>query len=490
MVKKLVKETILKNNLIEKGDCVIVGLSGGPDSVCLFSILLELRDELDISISAVHVNHMFRHGDAESDQTYVKAMCENAEIPCEIIIRDCAKIAKEQGLTFEEAGRNIRYEAFYESAKKLIANGIKPRKIKIAVAQNKNDQAETLLMRIMRGTGVSGLSGIEYMRSGEHGTSIIRPLLDVDRISIEDYCAEKNLNPCIDHTNDEALYTRNKIRLELIPYMEKNFNENIINALIRLTQSAKEDDECLWEQAQKAYCMAKRDLTESGVIVNSDESIVLDRAMLTELNPAIRKRVVLAAFYETGLMQDITASHLEAIDDIIFSDNASAKTNLPSGYVMSVSYENAIFFCENLESTHHAKIEFKKNVKVIAIEDYKEESYNNSAKHEGRYVVAFDYEKLEGTLENPCDAIEIRSREQGDYFTPQGMKSGRKKIQDYFVDRKIPKENRELYKLATLGKEVIWVFDPVYNKHNEISEKYKVAIGTKRVLVLEIEKET
>jgi len=505
MIKKFVKDTILKYDLLEKGDHVIVGLSGGPDSMCLFYVLLDLKDEFELNISAVHVNHMLRPGDAEKDQEYVESICKKMGIICKVSVRDCAKIAKEQGITDEEAGRNIRYEAFYDAAKELITGGIPAGKIKIAVAQNKNDQAETLLMRIMRGTGVNGLSGIEYKRAGGQGASIIRPLLDAGRTDIENYCIEKNINPRIDHTNEQPVYTRNKIRLELIPYIAENFNENIIDSLARLAQSAKEDTGYLWEQAGIAYQSLKKAPDCLELFIDAEKMVVLDRAGLRKLGAPIRRRVIFTAFQKIGLMQDISASHLNMIDHIILSENASAKVNLPDCYEMSVSYDNAVAYVrrdgEIQDFTERPKLSdnslnnpFEPNfkIKILNIDEYDTEKYDAGRTSEQRHTAAFDYGRLKEAAQNAEGAVEgaitVRSREPGDYFTPQGMKSGKKKIQDYFVDRKVPKENRDYYKLIALGKEILWVFDPRYHKHNEINERYKITGGTKQVLVLEIER--
>jgi tRNA(Ile)-lysidine synthase len=204
-------------------------------------------------------------------------------------------------------------------------------------------------------------------------------------------------------------------------------------------------------------------------------------------------------------MQDISASHLNMIDHIILSENASAKVNLPGCYEMSVSYDNAVAyvrrdgeiqdFTERPELSNNSfNNSFEPNfkIKILNIDEYDTEKYDAGRTSEQRHTAAFDYGRLKEAAQNAEGAVEwaitVRSREPGDYFTPQGMKSGKKKIQDYFVDRKIPKENRDYYKLAALGKEILWVFDPLYHKHNEINEKYKITGDTKRVLVLEIER--
>ena len=499
MIEKSIKNAIVKHALLEKGDYVIVGLSGGPDSMCLFSVLLDIKDEFELNISVVHVNHMLRPVDAQKDQNYVEAFCAKAKIPCEVSIYDCSKIAKERGLTDEEAGRNLRYEAFYEAAQKLIASGIPAAKIKIAVAQNKNDQAETLLMRILRGTGVNGLSGIEHKRAGDFETTIIRPLLDVERQDIEKYCIEKNIEPCRDYTNYEAMYTRNKVRLELIPYLRENFNENIIETLVRLTQSAKEDNEYLWKQATENKELLTKNTTELEFVINAKRTIVLERTKLKQLDVAIRRRVILLAFQEIGLVQDVLTAHLNMIEQVLFSESASAKVNLPNNYEMAISYDDVILYLLNDEHGPSNVVNMPKltlGLEVFTIDEYHEHNAKNGCKaatcdetcreSKERKVAALDYDKLKEIDENAKTNIVLRNREQGDYFIPMGMKAGKKKMQDYFVDRKIPKEKREFYGLVALGKEILWVFDPISNTHNEINEKYKVTFSTKNVLLLEI----
>ena len=475
MVKKTIKNTILKNDLLSKGDHVIVGLSGGPDSVCLFFSLLELKSEFELSIISVHVNHMLRPGDAEKDQAYAETLCKDAGITCKVSVLDCVKIAGERGITTEEAGRDIRYEAFYQAAKELIDAGVKPEQIKIAVAQNKNDLAETMLMRIIRGTGVNGLSGIEYKRGGAFGTTVIRPLLDLAREDIENYCKQKGITPRIDLSNKQPIYTRNKVRLTLIPYIEEHFNENIVDALARLSQSAKEDNGYLWKQAQFAYNSLIKVVPES-------IRIVLDRNGLKKMDPAIRRRVVLLAFRDIGLVRDIQSPHLMMIDDVLFGGSASGKVNLPGNYMFSVSYDEAAVYLENIENEDLAE---NRNLKtrILTIEEYKAVQQSEG----GGLSAAFDYRELSETYSDVIKRLALRTRRQGDYFTPKGMKTGRKKVQDYFVDRKIPKGKREYYLLVVLGNEVLWIFDPLSGRYNESSEKYGVTDKTKEVLMLEID---
>ena len=330
MLKKRFLETITAYELIEKGDHIVLGLSGGPDSVCLFDLLLEVAGELDLTIHPVHVNHQFRPGAAEEDQAYVEDLCKAKGFLCKSIVVDCNALASETGMTSEEAGRKARYDAFYENAMEILeADGTAS--VKIAVAQNANDQAETILFRLLRGTGIDGLAGIAYKRY-ERGICVIRPLLDFYRDEIEAYCDAKGLNPVTDHTNNEAIYARNKIRLELLPYLEEGYNENIQETLVRLGHIAAADKDFIWQQVQMAY---EHVLIEDDCVM--DERIVMDRAALAALHPAIKHRVLLKAFAAVGLEQDITAERLEAADKIIDKKQGPKMVEFPHGYQLKVA---------------------------------------------------------------------------------------------------------------------------------------------------------
>jgi tRNA(Ile)-lysidine synthase len=229
-----VLKTIKENNMFDKGDRVIVAVSGGPDSITLLHILYKLREELSISIFVAHINHCLRGEESDKDEEYVKKFCENLNIEFSSKRVNIDEIAKVKNISSESAGREARYEFFKELRKKFSAQ-------KVAIAHNANDQAETILMRIMRGTGTEGLIGIKPVRDAV----FVRPLINSTRNQIEEYCLKNNLSPRIDKTNLEAIYARNKVRLQLIPYIQHNFNKDIINVLNRLSYTAKVDNEYL-----------------------------------------------------------------------------------------------------------------------------------------------------------------------------------------------------------------------------------------------------
>ena len=374
-------------------------------------------------------------------------------------------MAAEQGLTTEEMGRLARYESFEKIRKEIMATGKKG--VKIAVAQNKNDQAETLLMRIVRGTGTDGLAAIEYKREDQ----IIRPLLDVSREEIEEYCRKNNLNPRIDKTNLEPMYTRNKIRLELIPHLRDEYNENIIDVLSRLSQIVAED---------KDYIYSHVDETLKKVCTPSRDKVY--RNEYRKLHPAIGKRVISTIFKEMGLIQDISAVHLINGDRLIREGKTGDQMDFPRGYLLRISYDVAEFidkskidYAKSMEFCYAVNIDGETRIPELNAK-LKARVYADKVDRIIKGDPFSAYLDISNVI-NPTD-LRIRSRRPGDYITPLGM-TGRKKIQDFFVDEKIERKDRDSIPLICLGSEVLWVIG------KRINEKYKVKESTKQILHLE-----
>lgn len=354
MLIERVKKTIAEHNLIENKQHIVLGLSGGPDSVCLFHMLMRLEKQMDITVHPVHLNHKLRPGEAERDQEYVRRLCEGMGKACRFFTADCNALARELSMTGEEAGRKARYDAFYETAAQIAAEleekGLTKEaaraSVRIAVAQNANDQAETVLFRLLRGTGTDGLSGMAYERR-ERGFSVIRPILDIYRSEIEEYCRSYGLEPVIDHTNNEMLYSRNKIRLELIPFIENGYNENIKESLVRLSRIAAEDKAYLWQQTEKAYEELKLEGPHRDGAKPEDRMpgrVVMDRAELYSRPPAIRHRLIMKAFAEIGLEKDISEERIKSADSIISKKQAPKTVEFPHGYRLKVAKGRVIFF--------------------------------------------------------------------------------------------------------------------------------------------------
>ena len=241
MLEKEVLSTIKKYNMIKEGDKVVIGVSGGPDSITLLNVLNKFKEKLNIKIYVAHINHSIRK-EADEETEYVREFCKKIGVEFFFKKIDVEQEAKKLKIGTEEAGRNIRYAFFEEVAKKVGAN-------KIATAHNSNDNAETVLMNIIRGTSISGLKGIEKMRDNK----FIRPLIETTRDKIEEYCKIEKLNPRYDKSNKENVYTRNKVRNLLIPYIQKEFNPNIIEGINRLSNIATEEERFLNSLVEEEY---------------------------------------------------------------------------------------------------------------------------------------------------------------------------------------------------------------------------------------------
>ena len=433
-----VKALIQNEELLHEGMHVIIGLSGGPDSVCLFDLLCRLADDMRLQLYPVHVNHQFRPGAAEADQAFTEALCVERGWPCRSFVYDCARIAAEKNLTSEEAGRKARYEAFGIVAAELLRRGIAAQNVAIAIAQNANDQAETILFRILRGTGTDGLAGIAKKRyetvrydaaevseeargaytqeQAQHSANegketgmreelcpcddarraaepvktaiariaVVRPLLETQRAEIEQYLSERGMTACIDQTNAEPIYTRNQIRLELLPYLATRYNENIITALNRLGRIAQSDKAYLQETAARAFeeakartageraatlpkqgnraCCIPDNLAEEPACsaavlaadVGTDEAVeacaqkpkvvYLDCETLRALHAAIRTRVYQRALREVGMAENFSSAQAEAIDHILYAASPSARTELADGFRAARVYGRMKFY--------------------------------------------------------------------------------------------------------------------------------------------------
>lgn len=476
MITEKVKNTIINNCLIDKGEHIVIGLSGGPDSVCLFHILYRLREELGIRLYAVHINHGLRPGAAEADQRYAEDLCAQYKIPFRSFSFDVSRIARESGMSSEDAGRQVRYQSFFEVAEQIEnETGFS---VKIAVAQNMNDQAETVLMRILRGTGTDGLCGIEYLRT-EKNRGIIRPLLDVSRAEIERYCTENRLNPRIDLTNLEPVYTRNKIRLELLPYLSENYNGNIVSALNRLSRIAKEDKDY--------FARLTETILAKYAVYKEKEHAVFPLDILSGEHPAIRHRIVMRLFESIGLSKDISSAHLEQADRLLKEGRTSAVTDFAAGYAMCISYNTVEFYKKrakesldfeyeiNMEGiTEISELNAALGVKILRRQDWPDFMEKPRKAGSESSICRLNLDKILESGRNPV----LRTRRQGDYIVPLGMQ-GRKKLQDFFVDEKYAREERDRVPILCLGPEVLWIVG------GRISENYKVEDQTERIILLE-----
>ncbi|MBU5315616.1 tRNA lysidine(34) synthetase TilS [Clostridium bornimense] len=453
-----VKETINKYNMIEKGDRILVAVSGGPDSVTLLHVLNMLKDELNISLVIAHVNHMLRDKESDGDEEYVKGLGNKFNIPVNTCRVDVDKYAREKGVSTEVAGREIRYDFFREVSIKEGCN-------KVAVAHNANDQVETFMMRLFRGSGIYGLRGIDAVRD-----NIIRPLIDVDRSSIEKFCEEMNVETRLDATNLENIYSRNKIRLDVLPYISENFNKDIVRTIMRTIDSFTIDNDYLEEQSYISYKKYAKNLGDK--IVIDKEAFTLHKAVLSRLIRNVMKDLL-------GNIKEIEKKHIDEII-LIQSGETGKELILPRRIKATNNYGDIVI---QIDNKNNEFINFEKDINISGT-TYIEElditiecevtNKKNINKFSNNYLIKyFDYDKIK--------KVTIRNRRDGDYFTPLGMK-GRKKLKDLFINEKIDKSKRSKIPLILFDNEIAWIVGL------RISEKFKITEETKRILIIQVKR--
>ena len=326
-MREKILETIKKYNMIENGEKVVLAVSGGPDSICMLDILNDIKNDetIDINFEIVvaHVNHMIRK-EAEEDEKYVKKYCEEKQIEFYSKSIDVQKMANNNKIGVEEAGRNARYDFFDEILERTNAQ-------KIAIAHNKNDNVETVLMHIIRGSGINGLKGIEPERG-----KYIRPIIECERNEIEEYCTQKNLQPRIDKTNFENEYTRNKVRNLLIPYIQKEFNPNLIKTIDRLSNLVAEEEKYMDKQVEKAY--------KEMLISESENEIQLRLKTFNIQEKVIKSRIILYTITRLfGNSKGLEKIHIEDIIKLC-SNNIGNKYLTPNKNIKILIKNHKIYF--------------------------------------------------------------------------------------------------------------------------------------------------
>ena len=448
---------INKYNMLENCKNIVVGISGGSDSVCLlFALSAIIKEHYKyIKITAAHVNHLIRGESADGDEKFVENLCASAKIPLKIKRVCVTEYAAKNNMSVEMAGRHIRYEFFNEVAYDM-------EMCKIAVAHNLNDRAETVLLNIIRGTGISGLKGIPYVRD-----NIIRPLLDITKKEIKKYCADNKLDIREDESNFENNYTRNKIRLDLIPYINENFDVNITEKLIRLSNNIMIEDDFI-----NAY-------TQSFIekCVDKDNKILYLKDFIP-LHNTVKIRIL-----QSLCDNNLEHCHMDKIINFINTGNTGKIFEIPGNIFAKKEYDKVVFG-NRKDIKKKFEVEYSINeiikngtlhinelsidVSCELIDNIKDQLFkkfsNNSLK------MAFDYDKIKNG--------KLRNRRAGDIFKPyKGM--GSKKLSKYFIDEKIAVDAREEKLLIAQDNDIAWVVGMCPGKDflpNENTKKILIVI--------------
>ena len=463
-MKKQVFDYIEKHHMLTAGDTVVVGVSGGADSVCLLYLLREYARQVPITVHAVHVEHGIRGEEALSDMVFVQKLCEKLQIPCSVYHYQIPKLARDKKLSEEEAGRAARYEAFRKEKDKIDGP------VKIAVAHNRNDNAETMLWNLIRGSGMAGLSGMAPVRG-----DIIRPLLTRERWEIERYLGELQQGYRTDSTNLSQNYTRNKIRHTILPVMEQINGQavkNIDDAARRISQ------------AQEYLKKAVRDEFDRMVEVRQD-CLCIEIEKLNKAEPYIRGEIILRVLYQcAGSQKNIGKVHVQAV--LSLAEKISGKQiSLPYGMLAWRSY-NVIIVTNKREEVRQIPETFqvlisgegKYNIpcREESFEIFLENIYEKNKKsvnlEQKTYTKWFDYDKIK-------NGLVIRTRRSGDYFV-MDEKGHRQSLKSFFINQKIPREERDNILLVADGSHIVWIIG------YRISFQYKINDDTAKVLRIQM----
>lgn len=469
-IEDIIRDTIQKHGLISENSKALAAVSGGADSVCLLFILKSIAEEFKFSLEAVHVNHQLRGTESDEDEKYVRSLCDVLGIKLHVFSLNIKQISQSKRMSLEEAGREARYEVFRQLAKKIGADVI-------CVAHNRNDQAETVLLNIIRGTGLEGLKGMDY-RNG----LIVRPLLDIPRTAIEQFCQSKGLKPRVDSSNLDTAYTRNKIRLRLLPFIEDLTGRDAVPAIARMSKLLSSDNEYLKICAEEGF---------EKLLIEKDPALVkINSVSAAELHQALLSRVIRRCISElAGSLKGIEQKHIFEIMDFMQTGQTGSEIHLPHGIRVRKSYGELMFVLEREYSKFESDLVIPGKTEIYPLGLSVEATIINKESEEGiageraklyykenkdSRVQYFDYDLLR-------TGIRIRNRKNGDRITPRGMK-GTKKLKDYFIDRKIPRHERNEILLIAKGIEVVWAVG------FETNEKYKVMDSTCNILKLQIGK--
>lgn len=454
-------QIIRKYCMLSEGDHVLAALSGGPDSVCMLTILNKLKAEYGFILSAAYIDHRLRHDEAPLEIDFCKKLSGSLDIPFSIKTVDVKSYAKNLKLSKQEAARQLRYEALKGIALDISAN-------KLAFGHNADDQAETILMRLIRGSGPTGLSGIPPARKTNiRNLQIIRPLIEIERAAIEKFLSAEKITFMVDSSNLKDDYIRNRIRHFIVPEIKK-INNGFIETISKTSDIFRDEDRYFEMLATK---------TLMKLITRKDEdAIELFLAPMEGMDTSILRRVIRRSVDETKGLRGIGFEHIEDIINLIKSGKSGDRIFLPKNIRAIKGYSTVIITSKKPPALASYTIDDPGEIvlkessvvlKISAKEIGEIKDYGN-----GKNSAVIDAGKINFPLL-------IRPRMPGDYFYPIGF-GKKKKLQDFFVDDKIPRDERDAIPLIISNGNIVWIAGL------RLDDRYRVDKDTKRVLQLEI----
>jgi tRNA(Ile)-lysidine synthase len=471
-----VKETIKKYSMLHEEDRVLIGLSGGADSVCLLTVLNQIKEEYKLNLHALYIDHGLRPEETPDEIEFCKNLCENLKVSFITKSIDVTSYVKDAGLNKQEAARELRYKTFEDVALKIGAN-------KIALAHNADDQAETFFMRILRGSGQKGLAGIPPVRRIEgRNIELIRPLIEIERDEIEKFLLQNSELPAcrqagrtpnselpfmVDSSNIKKDYFRNWLRLSVISEFKRK-NPDLINTIGRVSEIIREEDNYLEMIVTKTLMKL--------IPKKTDKTIELFLVPLENMDKVILRRVLRRAIDAVKGLRGISFIHIEDIIELVKKGKSGDRLYLPKGIRVIKGYSTLILTSEMPVklSTYTLDVPGEVILKEagVLIKATILSSQRSAISGQEKDIVTFDADKIKIPLT-------VRGRKSGDFFYPSGF-GKRKKLQDFFVDEKVPRDERDSIPIVLSGDDIIWIAG------YRADERFKVTSETKNVLIFEI----
>ncbi len=488
MIPQGVYDAISQYQLLTEKDRIVVGVSGGPDSIALLHILWQLSEEYSLSLCVAHLNHMQRDEESKEDAEYTLRFANKLSIPVvsEEIDVKAVKERESKGFPLTDVARKIRYDFFKRVAKGFGAS-------KIAVGHHANDHVETMLINLIRGAGPEGLKGIASIRKIDEGLLLIRPLIKLSSQQIHQYLSEHQLEFRVDSSNLKPIFLRNRVRLQLLPLLRNEYNPKVDNAFIQLSRLIEADDDYINEAVNHVLPQA--------IIEHGKKMVVMDVDRLSGLHPAIQTRVIRRAI--AMIRADTTGfnyQHIQGIRQLITGIHPQTKLSLPFSISVKREYKHLVIKEESIyrlkqlggyeylvnipgtEELSDLRCTIKTDVVLTEaifsdieyIKKHPAAEYRypiQDAKHPMVLRAYFDYEQV-------TPPLTLRCRRNGDRFHPYGMQ-GTKKIKDFFMDLKLPMDTRDRMPLLVDKKgNILWVIGL------RINEQVKITSKTQKVLVV------